>query len=100
MPCGLERRGDRGVAEAGDGDDALAGRGAARHPRQRRAHLAADAEQHEVAVDAPRGRPSPRASVARAAPPGPRRRGAVRGSSRASSWAGESTGRYGHPRAM
>jgi hypothetical protein len=50
-PLGLERLGDGGVAEAGDRDDPLAGRRAARHARQRRAHLAAHAEQHDVAVE-------------------------------------------------
>jgi hypothetical protein len=38
--------------EARDADDALARRSALRHARERRAHLAADAEHHEVALGA------------------------------------------------
>ena len=51
MPCASSAVATRGVAEAGDRDDAAIGRRAAGHAGQGRAHLAADAEQHDVAVD-------------------------------------------------
>ena len=40
-----------GIAEARHADDAAAGQGGLGKARQRRSHLAGDAEDHEVAVD-------------------------------------------------
>ena len=51
-PCASQRGPRLGVAEARHADHALARRRALGHARQRRAHLAADAEHDDVAVDA------------------------------------------------
>ena len=50
-PCASSFSLQAGLAEAGDADDALAGRGALGHAGQRRPHLAADAENEDVAID-------------------------------------------------
>ena len=42
---------DAGIAEAGDADDAAIGHGGLGKARQRRPHLAGDAQDHDVAVD-------------------------------------------------
>ncbi|MCY1374432.1 hypothetical protein D9M69_617720 [compost metagenome] len=48
----FERFAHAGFAEAGDGDHAATGHGVLREAGQRRAHLAAHAEDHQVAVEA------------------------------------------------
>ena len=51
MPRASSHAFDAGVAEARDADDAAAGQGGLCEARQRRSHLAGDAEDHDVAVD-------------------------------------------------
>ena len=51
MPCAVELLAQALLAEARDADDALARRGALGQLRERRADLAADAENDDVALD-------------------------------------------------